>query len=233
VAARSLWDLDDRVDVACSIRVLPGHAERFIITGQLTPLVNQDSSMTDSSDNRKTIDELLEAIGGGDSEAMNELLPLIYDELRRLAHSKLRYKRESHALQTTTLVHEAYLKLVRRPSRDLKNRVYFFGAAATLMRDIIIQHMRNRRRLKRGGGHEHVDIDVEHLPATKDKELILLDEALNELARVDKTLAVIVVNRYFAGLTVEETAKVMNISPATVKRKWELAKAWLAREMKR
>ncbi len=189
--------------------------------------------MTDSSDNRKTIDELLEAIGGGDSEALNELLPLIYDELRRLAHSKLRYKRESHTLQTTTLVHEAYLKLVRRPSHDLKNRVYFFGAAAALMRDIIIQHIRNRRRLKRGGGQEYSDVDVEQLPDTKDKELILLDEALNELARVDKTLAVIVVKRYFAGLTVEETAKVMNISPATVKRKWELAKAWLAREMKR
>jgi RNA polymerase sigma factor (TIGR02999 family) len=226
------------MDVAFSIRALSGHAERFIITGQLTPLVNQDSSMTDSSDNGKTIEELLEAIGGGDSEAMSELLPLIYDELRRLAHSKLRYKRESHTLQTNTLVHEAYLKLVRRPSQDLKNRVYFFGAAATLMRDIIIQHIRNRGRLKRGGGRGQSDFDVEHLidnkgPATKDKELILLDEALNKLARVDKALAELVKNRYFAGLTIEETAKVMNIAPATVKRKWELAKAWLAREMKR
>jgi RNA polymerase sigma factor, sigma-70 family/RNA polymerase sigma factor, TIGR02999 family len=189
--------------------------------------------MADSSDNRKTIDDLFEAISDGDTEAKNELLPLIYDELRRQAHSRLRYKRESHTLQTTGLVHEAYINLVRKPAQDWKNRSYFFKATATLMRQILIQHMRNRRRLKRGGGHEHPDIDVEQLPATRDKELLLLDEALSELERVDKTLAELVERRYFAGQSIEETAKDMNISPATVKRKWKHAKAWLKREMKR
>jgi RNA polymerase sigma factor (TIGR02999 family) len=189
--------------------------------------------MADSSDNRKTIDDLFEAISAGDPEAKKELLPLIYDELRRLAHSRLRYKRESHTLQTTELVHEAYINLARKPSQDWKNRYYFFSVAGTLMRQILIQHMRHRQRLKRGGGYEHADIDVEHLPDTKDKELILIDEALNELAMVDKTAVEVVERRYFVGQTIEETAKDMNISPATVKRKWDFAKAWLARKVKR
>ena len=190
--------------------------------------------MTDSSDYRKKIDDLLEAISSGNSEAMDELVPLIYDELRRQAHSWLRYERAGQTLQTTALVHEAYINLVSRPARDWKNRAYFFSAAATLMRQILIQHIRSRRRLKRGGGSEPPDFDVEHLPAlARDKEWIQLDEALDKLARVNKTLADLVVNRYFAGLTIEETAEVMNIAPATVKRKWDIARAWLAREMRR
>jgi RNA polymerase sigma factor (TIGR02999 family) len=189
--------------------------------------------MTDPSDYKKKIDELLKAISGGDSEAMNELIPLIYDELRWLAHSKLKVHSESQTLRTTELVNEAYINMVSRRSQDWKNRAYFFCAAANLMRQILIQHMRNKERLKRGGGHEQEDLNVEDLLDTKDTELLQIHEALNDLERVDKTLAQIVVNRYFGGLTIEETAQVMNLSPATVKRKWEHAKAWLSRELKR
>lgn len=192
----------------------------------------KDSSLKDSSDDRKKIDELFEAISSGDPEAKDKLMPLVYNELRRLAHSRLRYNRDSHTIRTTTLVHEAYINLVRNPSQDWKNRAYFFSAAGELMREILIDHMRKRQRLKRGAGAKQVDIDPDEiLPDTKDKELILLDEALKKLSRAHKTLSEVVINRYFAGLTIEDTATVMNIAPATVKRKWKLAKAWLAREM--
>jgi RNA polymerase sigma factor (TIGR02999 family) len=191
--------------------------------------------MNDSSDDRKKIDELLEAIRGGNSEAMHELMPLIYDELRRWAHIILRHERQNHTLRTTALVHEAYMKLVGSAFRNWKNRIHFFRVAARVMRRILIQHARKRMSIKRGGGYEIVSMDEEdNIPDfRKDENLVRFDEALIKLEEVDKTLAEIVENRFFAGLTIEETAQVMDIAPATVKRKWKHAKAWLLREIKR
>jgi RNA polymerase sigma factor (TIGR02999 family) len=189
--------------------------------------------MSDSSAYQKKIDELLKAHSSGDPAAIHELMPLIYDELRWLAQSNLKYKPESQTLRTTALVNEAYIKLVGRPSQDWKNRAYFFSLAAQLMREILIRHLRDRQRLKRGGHYERQDMDLvlNLLPDTEDKRLLMIDEALYELARVDKTAAEVVVRRYYAGLTVEETAQDMDIAPATVKRKWTFAQAWLSREL--
>ena len=191
--------------------------------------------MNDSSDDRKKVDELLEAISGGNSEAMNELMPLIYGELRRWAHIILSHERRNYTLRTTALVHEAYMRLSRSAFREWKNRSHFFHVAATVMRRILIQHARKRMSIKRGGEYEIVSMEEEdNIPDLgKDENLVRLDEALIKLEEVDKTLAEVVENRFFAGLTIEETAQVMGISPATVKRKWEHAKAWLLREMKR
>ena len=189
-----------------------------------------DSSMNESSNRREQVDRLLEAIRDGDNEAMDELMPLIYDELRRLAHNRLRYERNDHTLRTTALVNEAYVRLVRSPSQDWKNRAYFFGAAARSMRQILIQHRRSRSCLKRGSD-ERQDLDVDNISQPKDGMLIRLDEALYELERVSKTQADIVEKHYFAGLTLEEVGEVMNISLSTVKRQWRHAKAWLRREM--
>jgi RNA polymerase sigma factor (TIGR02999 family) len=186
--------------------------------------------MDDSSNNREQVDRLLEAIRGGNDGALDELTPLIYDELRRLAHNRLRYERRGHTLRTTALVNEAYLMLVSSPSQNWKNRAYFFGAAARLMRQILIQHKRRRSCHKRRED-EREDVDVDNIPQTKDRMLLRLDEALYELERVNKTQADIVEKHYFGGLTLEEIAEVMNISLSTVKRRWRHAKAWLRREM--
>ena len=186
--------------------------------------------MSDSSNKREEVDRLLDAIRDGNNGAMDELMPLIYDELRKLAHSRLRREGQNHTLRTTALVNEAYLKLVKVPSQNWKNRAYFLGAAARLMRRILIQHYRDRNSQKHK--NERVDVDVDSISQTKDKNLERLDEALNELERINKTQAEIVDKRYFAGLTLEEIAEVMNISLATVKRNWQAAKAWLKREMK-
>ena len=188
------------------------------------------SSMNDSSNRREQVDRLLEAIRNGNNEAMDELMPLIYDELRRLAHSRLRYERNDHTLRTTALVNEAYMRLVKSPSQDWKNRAYFFGAAARSMRQILIQHQRSRSRLKRSSD-ERQDVEVGNIVRRKDSMSVRLDEVLYELERVSKTQADIVEKHYFAGLTLEEIAEVMNISLSTVKRQWRHAKAWLRREM--
>ena len=186
--------------------------------------------MDDSSNRREEVDRLLDAIRAGDSEANHELMPLIYDELRRLAHNRLRYERNGHTLSTTALVNEAYLQLVKSPSQDWKNRAYFFGAAARAMRQILIQHQRSRSRLKRSSDKRE-DVDLDKISRSKDSMLIRLDEALNELERVNKTQADIVENRYFGGLTLEEISEVMNIPLTTVKRHWKHAKTWLKREI--
>ena len=190
--------------------------------------------MNDSSNGRAQLDRYLEAIRGGNSEAVNELMPFIYDELRRQAHRMLKHERQGHTLQTTALVHEAYINLVGSPSRDWENLEHFFNVAAKVMRHILVDHARRRCRLKRGGGCVHEEIEFDKLPDTNNDEvLIRLHEALNRLQKIDKRQAEIVENRFFAGLTNEEIAKLMNISVTTVKRELRHAKAWLLREMKR
>ncbi len=193
-----------------------------------------DSPMNNSSNRREQIDRYLESIRCGNSEAVKELTELIYDELRRQAHKMLRRERQGHTLQTTALVHEAYLDLVGSPSRDWENQEHFFNVAAKVMRNILVNHARRRNCLKRNGGGLPADIDLDTLPdTTKENVLIRLDEALDQLRKINKRQADIVEKRFFAGLTNAEIAKLTNISETTVKREWRHAKAWLHREMKR
>lgn len=169
----------------------------------------------------------------GDSEAANRLLPLVYEGLRTVAASYLRRERPNHTLQPTALVHEAYLKLIDISQINWQDRAHFFAAAAQMMRHILVDHARAKGREKRGGELSHVSLD-EAVAFTdeKDFDLLALEDALQQLAAFDPQQSKIVELRFFGGLTIEETAHVLKISPATVKREWTMAKAWLFRRMK-
>jgi RNA polymerase sigma-70 factor, ECF subfamily len=175
---------------------------------------------------------LLKQLSNGNQEVLAELIPLVYDELRRLAAYHLRRERSNHTLQATALVHEAYLRLVDQRHVDWKNRSHFFGVAAHLMRRILLMHARKSHAVKRGGSAQKISLD-EAVVFTREKSaaLLALDELLTRLAVLDPQQARVVELRCFGGLSVEETAGLMNISSATVKRDWAMAKAWLAREM--
>ena len=185
--------------------------------------------MTDAA----PFDELVARASRGDRPSLETLMPLVYDELRRLAAHYLRGERPGQTLQPTALVHEAYLRLLKdRPDR-WQNRAHFCAIAAHSMRQILIERARARDALKRGGGQPRVTFD-EALPAAADApsfDLLALDAALERLAALDPDQARIVELRFFGGLTIEETAEAMGSSPATVKRHWALARAWLAREL--
>lgn len=182
----------------------------------------------------KEITQLLIAWNQGDQSARDELTPLIYDELRRLARGYLRRERINHTLQPTALVHEAFLRLIDQSKVNWQNRAHFFGAAARLMRQILINHAEARRAAKRGGEAERISLnDVDHFAVGREIDLIALNEALNNLERIDPQQGQIVEMRYFSGLTIEEIAEVMGVSPATVKREWSTARAWLRRELTR
>jgi RNA polymerase sigma factor (TIGR02999 family) len=171
---------------------------------------------------------------GGDREALDALTPLVYDELRRLAKSYLRRERPDHTLDGTALVHEAYMRLVDQRNVEWRNRNHFFALAAELIRRILVDHARARIAAKRGGANVKLSLDEALAPADeKDLNILALDDALVALAKADPQQSRIVELRYFAGLTIEETADVMEISPATVKRDWTTAKAFLKREMLR
>lgn len=168
----------------------------------------------------------------GNQAALDKLLPLVYKELRRLAHSYLRRERPGHTLQTTALVHEAYLKLVDQRRVHWQNRAHFFGVAAQLMRRIVVDHARGHKRAKRGGGAQMLSLDEATVVSRKpNPDLIALDEALTRLAEIDGRKARIVELRFFGGLEVEETAEFLKVSPITVIREWKMAKAWLHREL--
>ena len=179
------------------------------------------------------VSQLLRAWSDGDGKALDDLLPLVYDELHRQAHRFLRRERQSHTLQTTALIHEAYLQLIRQKHFTLNNREHFFAISANLMRQILVNYANARNRKKRGGAAENLELDDSILIAakTRDFDLIELDEALTRLARLDEQQAQIVELRYFGGLTIEETAQVLGISAATIKRDWKLTRAWLYREL--
>jgi RNA polymerase sigma factor (TIGR02999 family) len=170
----------------------------------------------------------------GDEQALAALLPLVYDELRRLAARYMRRERPGQTLQATALVHDAYLRLLRDSHLSWQNRAHFFGIAARSMRQILIERARTRGAAKRGGSRVRVTFDAGLIAAAKAPELDLeaLDEALTRLAAIDAELARVVEVRFFGGLSIEETAEALNVSPATVKRRWTLAKAWLARELR-
>jgi RNA polymerase sigma factor (TIGR02999 family) len=182
------------------------------------------------------VSELLLDWGNGDREALNEILPLVYDELRRLARYHLRQQRPNHTLQTTALVHEAYLRLAEEESLHVKNRAHFLGIAAQLMRWILVDYERNRRAAKRGGGVTRLTLDsslVHGQAYSGDIDLLALNEALNRLAKLDSQQSRIVELRYFGGLTIDDTAEFLGMSPAAVNRRWSSARAWLRREMSR
>jgi len=175
---------------------------------------------------------LLLAWRGGDPAALDRLVPLVYAELRRLAHAYMRGERPGHSLQTTALIHEAYLRLVEAPQMRWQNRAHFFAVSAQVMRRVLVDVARAQRSLKRGGNCEHVAFD-EGLVLSQDRhpDLIALDEALTELAAMDPRKSRVVELRFFGGLTAEETAEVLSLAPDTVLRDWQLAKVWLLQRL--
>jgi RNA polymerase sigma factor (TIGR02999 family) len=180
------------------------------------------------------VTRLLGQWGQGDAQALEALTPLVYNELRRLAKSHLRRERADHTLQGTALVHEAYMRLVDQRNVVWRNRNHFYGLASELIRRILVDHARAKVAAKRGGNNLKLSLDEGLTPADeKDLDLVALDDALQALARADAQQSRIVELRYFGGLTIEETADVLEISPATVKRDWAMAKAFLKREMLR
>jgi len=176
---------------------------------------------------------LLSALTRGDEDAAAKLIPVVYDELRRLAGSYMRREREDHTLQATALVHEAYLKLVEQRSVDWQSRAHFFGVAAQLMRRILVDHARGHLRQKRGGEQVKVSLDDVFVFAERQAdEVLAVDDSLDALAKIDPRQARVVELRFFGGLSVEEAADVLGVSPKTVKREWSVAKAWLTADLK-
>jgi RNA polymerase sigma-70 factor, ECF subfamily len=176
---------------------------------------------------------LLSALTRGDDGAASKLIPVVYDELRRLAGGYMRRERVEHTLQATALVHEAYLKLVEQRSVNWQSRAHFFGVAAQLMRRILIDHARGHARQKRGGEQKKVALDEVLVFAEQQAdELLAVDESLDRLAEIDPRQGRVVELRFFGGLSVEESAEVLGVSPKTVKRDWSVAKAWLYADLK-
>ncbi len=181
----------------------------------------------------KDVTRLLLDWSNGDKAALDELMPAVYDELRHLAAHYLSRERSNHTLQPTALVHEAYLQLVDESRVNWQNRAHFFAAAARMMRHILVDHARAHNAAKRGGGNLKVTLsEAVAAFATPDLDLLALDDALNELGELDPQQSRVVELRYFGGLSIEDTAAVLKISPATVKRDWTTAKAWLRRCLK-
>ena len=180
----------------------------------------------------RNITHLLKEWSDGDPQALDELTPLVYEELRRQATRYLRKERPNHSLQATALIHEAFLRLIDVKNVEWQNRAHFFAIAANLMRRILVDHARRRDAEKRGGPQVCLTLD-ERLAWAKepDVDLLAIDEALDRLAAIDEQQARVVELRFFSGLTVEETAAALGISPKTVKRDWSVARAWLKREI--
>jgi RNA polymerase sigma factor (TIGR02999 family) len=188
--------------------------------------------MTPPLPSQPEVTQLLKDWSGGDEGALKRLIPLVQPELHRLAHHYMRREGAGQTLQTTALLNEAYLQLVDDPARTWQNRTHFVAVSAQLMRRIMVDHARERRALKRGGGALRVPLeDVALVTETRSEELLALDEALEKLAVLDPRKSQIVELRYFGGLTVEETAAFLKLSDRTVKREWRMAKVWLYRAL--
>jgi RNA polymerase sigma factor (TIGR02999 family) len=180
----------------------------------------------------RPVTALLARWRAGDGEALESLIPLVYNELRSLAQHYLRRERSNHTLQSTALVHEAYVRLAGADPPALQNRSHFFGVAARLMREILVDHARAQRTAKRGGDACTLALDEAlNVAGRTDVDVLMLDEALKELARLDERQSRIVELRFFTGLSIDETADVMDVSAATVSREWTTARAWLHREL--
>jgi RNA polymerase sigma factor (TIGR02999 family) len=166
----------------------------------------------------------------GDQEALQALMPLVYQELRRIAQHHLQQERPDHTLQSTALVHEAYLRLMKQGPVEIEHRPHFLAVASRLMRQILVDHARGHRAAKRGGGFKLEVNDAMSAQKAQSVDLIALDDALNNLAKLDPQQSRIVELRFFGGLSIEETAEIVGVSPTTVKREWATARAWLRRE---
>jgi RNA polymerase sigma-70 factor (ECF subfamily) len=187
-----------------------------------------------SKSSSQDITRLLLAWRQGEKEALDKLVPVVYEELRRLAHSYMRGERKGHTLQTTALVNEAYLRLLDCSKVNWRNRAHFLAVSAQLMRRILVDYARSRGYLKRGGAAERIPLEqCQTVSAGHDLDLIELDNALEALAAVDERKCRVVELRFFGGLTAEEAGEVLGVSPDTVLRDWKLARTWLAREMKK
>jgi RNA polymerase sigma factor (TIGR02999 family) len=192
--------------------------------------------LENTNNNSHEVTQLLVSWGDGDEAALDKLFPLIYEALRKQARSFLRREHEGHTLQTTALVHEAYLKLIDQNNVRWQNRAHFFAIAAQAMRRILLDYARRSVADKRGGRAQKISLDddenaSENISHSPDANLIALDESLKELEKVDKQQSRIVELRYFGGLTVEETAEVLQLSPRTIAREWAMARAWLYRNL--
>ncbi len=188
--------------------------------------------MTRPDSTAHDVTRLLHELSGGDESAMARLVPLIYEELRAIAAREMRRERGEHTLQPTALVHEVFLRLVDKADLSWQNRAHFLSIAAQSMRRILVEHARHRKRLKRGGSAERVTLDDQFAAPDQDPpDLIDIDSALERLTQFDARKGRVVELRFFAGLSVEETARVLGISEATVKREWQFAKAWIQREL--
>ena len=186
------------------------------------------------SSNGQDITELLAAWGGGDQAAFERLVPLVYAELKRIARRHMNRESEGHVLQTTALVHEAYVKLVSQKGAKWQDRAHFFAVSSQQMRRILVDTARSRIRQKRGSGAVVVSLDdAPALSMSRAAEFVALDDALTELAKLDQRRSRVVEMRYFGGMSVEETAQALNISPDTITRDWKAAKAWLYAELNR
>lgn len=178
------------------------------------------------------VTQLLVAWGNGDQSACEQLMPIVYQELHRLAHRYMKRESPGHTLQTSALVNEAFVRLVDQQSVRWQNRAHFFGIAAQMMRRILVDYARNRRSAKRGGGAQELFLNEALIVSDqRSAEVIDLHEALERLSEFDPRKGQIVELRFFAGLSIEETAEILNVSPGTVMRDWTLAKAWLHREV--
>lgn len=185
-----------------------------------------------SADSSQPVSELLAKWKRGDQEALHALLPLVYDELRRIAHRHLKAERSDHTLQSTALVHEAYLRLVEQEPLRLDNRAHFFAVGSHLMRQILVDYARKHHALKRGANNLTLTLDEAiALPRKRELDLVALDDALNTLAAMDAKQSRIVEMRFFGGLSIEEMADALGISPATVERHWRIARVWLFQEL--
>lgn len=179
----------------------------------------------------QSVSDLLIRWRAGDQEALQVLIPLVYSELRRIAQYHLQQERPDHTLQSTALVHEAYLRLVKQQPFEIENRAHFLAVASRLMRQILVDHARGRRAVKRDAGYKIELSEADSPQRGLNVDLVALDDALNELARLDAQQARIVELKFFGGLSIEDTAQVVGVSKTTVKREWSTARAWLRREM--
>jgi RNA polymerase sigma factor (TIGR02999 family) len=189
------------------------------------------ASLHDSSEQ---VTQLLVRWRDGDRKALDSLMPIVYSELRGMAHHYLQRERSDHTLQSTALVHEAYVRLVGQKLPEWQNRAHFFGVAARLMRQILVEYARGHQAAKRGGNACKVTIEEGSLMAPQaDLDVVILDEALQDLAKLDEQQSRIVELRFFGGLSIDDTSEVLGISPATVSREWSTARIWLHREISR
>lgn len=197
-----------------------------------TGLVHQDNEAGATAEDSGDVTQLLFDWQNGDPKALDRLMPLVYNELRRIAARFLHSERSGHTLQTTALVHEAYLRLVDENRMQWHGRSHFYGVAATLIRNILVDHARTQKAVKRGAGVSKLPLDEAlAVPVDKGTDILAVDDALQALSKIDPQQSRIVELRFFAGLTIEETAEVLQISASTVKRDWILAKTWIYRAL--